>query len=97
MANLVSCIFCSCEWVFTEDVLVTEWLSFVVQIVVGTIAVRGVHLDSKPPAFEEFEAACNMFQSAAEISNRAARAMVGILSYFVRCKIPYSMASPFCR
>ncbi|KAF8077997.1 hypothetical protein FPV67DRAFT_1557423 [Lyophyllum atratum] len=51
-------------------------LAFSATIIIGTVAIRAIHLDLEPPAFEEFESACVMFRSAAETSNRAARAMV---------------------
>ncbi|TFK75639.1 hypothetical protein BDN72DRAFT_757359 [Pluteus cervinus] len=50
--------------------------AFSAAIVVGTIAIRGSHLNLQPPAFHEFELTCETFRQAAEISNRAARAMV---------------------
>lgn len=46
------------------------------QVIVGTIAIRGTHLDLKPPALGEFEAICKVFGSAAKTSSRAARALV---------------------
>ncbi|GLB35003.1 putative fungal specific transcription factor [Lyophyllum shimeji] len=50
-------------------------LAFSATVIIGTVAIRGIHLNSEPPAFEEFESACAMFRSAAETSSRAARAM----------------------
>ncbi|KNZ81115.1 hypothetical protein J132_03107 [Termitomyces sp. J132] len=50
-------------------------LAFSAAVIVGTVAIRGIHLNLEPPAFEEFESACMMFQGAADTSNRAARAM----------------------
>lgn len=46
------------------------------QVIVGTIAVKGVHLNLQPPPLAEFEAICKIFENASETSNRAARAMV---------------------
>ncbi|KAG6816394.1 hypothetical protein H0H87_006306 [Tephrocybe sp. NHM501043] len=46
------------------------------RVIVGTVAIRGVHLDLQPPAFGEFESACTMFRDAAETSSRAARALL---------------------
>ncbi|KAK0205495.1 hypothetical protein DFS33DRAFT_1328864 [Desarmillaria ectypa] len=50
-------------------------LAFTAAVVVGTIAIRGAHMNLEPTALEEFEAACTMFRSAAETSPRAARAL----------------------
>ncbi|RDB23841.1 putative transcriptional regulatory protein C1F7.11c [Hypsizygus marmoreus] len=50
-------------------------LAFSATIIIGTIAIRGLHLNLSPPAFEQFESACEIFGSAAETSSRAARAM----------------------
>ncbi|KAF5384413.1 hypothetical protein D9615_003300 [Tricholomella constricta] len=49
--------------------------TFTAAVIIGTVAIHGVHLDLEPPAFEEFESACVMFRSAAETSSRAARAL----------------------
>lgn len=46
------------------------------QIVVGTLAMRGLSVNSDTDPKEEFELACVMFRSAAEQSARAARALV---------------------
>ncbi|KAG6840321.1 hypothetical protein H0H93_004705 [Arthromyces matolae] len=51
-------------------------IAFSAAVVVGTVAIKGLHLDLKPPAFEEFEAACAIFRDAAQTSSRAARADV---------------------
>ena len=48
----------------------------------GTVAVRGIHLNLKPPPLGEFEASFKMFTSAAETSNRAAKALVCFLIFF---------------
>lgn len=48
------------------------------QVVVGTLAIRGINLDLDPPPLEQFQVACNMFRSAAETSSRAARALVSL-------------------
>ncbi|KAF8237437.1 hypothetical protein L208DRAFT_1247461 [Tricholoma matsutake] len=50
-------------------------LAFSAAVIVGTIAIRGHHLNLTPPAFEVFDSACAMFKNAAETSSRAARAM----------------------
>lgn len=50
-------------------------LAFSATVIIGTVAIRGIHLNLDPPAFEEFQSACVMFRSAAETSSRAARAM----------------------
>jgi len=50
-------------------------LAFSAAIIIGTVAIRGQHLNLEPPALEEFESGYTMFRSAAETSNRAARAM----------------------
>ncbi|KAG6864818.1 hypothetical protein C0991_006939 [Blastosporella zonata] len=50
-------------------------LAFSAAVIVGTVAIRGMHLDLQPPAFKEFESACIVFRDAAETSSRAARAM----------------------
>lgn len=44
------------------------------QVVVGTVAARGVRVDPDP--LHRLQDAYYMFQSAAETSNRAARALV---------------------
>ncbi|KAJ3503887.1 hypothetical protein NLJ89_g8234 [Agrocybe chaxingu] len=44
-------------------------------VIVGTVAIRGVHLNLKPPPLDEFEAIFKVFTSAAETSSRAARAL----------------------
>ncbi|KAF9530528.1 hypothetical protein CPB83DRAFT_850478 [Crepidotus variabilis] len=49
--------------------------AFTATVVVGTVAVRGAHLNLKPPPLEEFESTFNVFTKAAETSNRAARAV----------------------
>lgn len=49
-------------------------LAFSAAVIIGTVAIRGVHLNLRPPALEQLESACVMFQGAAEISSRAARA-----------------------
>ncbi|KAG6808486.1 hypothetical protein H0H92_003983 [Tricholoma furcatifolium] len=51
-------------------------LAFSSAVIVGTIAIRGAHLNLSPPALEEFEAAFSMFRDAAQTSSRAARALV---------------------
>ncbi|KDR74952.1 hypothetical protein GALMADRAFT_249900 [Galerina marginata CBS 339.88] len=50
-------------------------LAFSAAVIVGTLAIRGIHLNLKPPPLEEFEAIFKVFTSAAETSNRAARAL----------------------
>ena len=45
-------------------------------MIVGTVAIRGVHLPLEPPALQEFEAVCEMFESAAQSNIRAALATV---------------------
>ncbi|KAJ6613565.1 hypothetical protein B0H10DRAFT_2436370 [Mycena sp. CBHHK59/15] len=50
-------------------------LAFSAAVVVGTLAVRGVHLDLSPPPLEQLQIACTMFRSAAETNSRAARAL----------------------
>lgn len=50
-------------------------LAFSAAIIVGSVAIRGRHLNLKPPALEVFNSACIMFRAAAEVSSRAARAM----------------------
>jgi hypothetical protein len=47
-------------------------------VIVGTVAARGAHLNLEPRALEQFEAACEVFRGAAEISNRAAKALVRV-------------------
>jgi hypothetical protein len=49
--------------------------AFSAAVIVGTVATRGGHLNLEPQAFEQFEAAYEVFHSAAEISYRAARAL----------------------
>ncbi|KAK7461100.1 hypothetical protein VKT23_009029 [Stygiomarasmius scandens] len=49
--------------------------AFTAAVIVGTVAARGFHLNLEPPALEAFNAACNVFKDAAEISNRAAKAL----------------------
>ncbi|KAF8653676.1 hypothetical protein AX16_003827 [Volvariella volvacea WC 439] len=49
--------------------------AFSAAIIVGTVAIRGRHLNLQPPALVEFELSCSIFEQAAEISSRAARAM----------------------
>ncbi|KAG6906781.1 hypothetical protein DXG01_012146 [Tephrocybe rancida] len=51
-------------------------LAFSASVIVGTVAIRGMHLNLELPAYDQFESACSMFRDAAEISNRAARAML---------------------
>jgi len=46
------------------------------QVIVGTLAIRGVHLNLNPSPLQEFDAICKVFVAAAETSNRAARALV---------------------
>lgn len=46
------------------------------QMIVGTVAIRGAHLQLEPPALQEFEDAYEMFNSAAQSNLRAARAIV---------------------
>ncbi|KAK0484537.1 hypothetical protein IW261DRAFT_1457256 [Armillaria novae-zelandiae] len=50
-------------------------LAFTAAVVVGTVAIRGAHMNLEPIALEEFEAACTLFRSAADTSPRAARAL----------------------
>ncbi|KAG7445199.1 uncharacterized protein BT62DRAFT_933002 [Guyanagaster necrorhizus] len=49
--------------------------AFTAAVVVGTVAIRGAHMNLEPTALEEFEASCTMFRSAADTSPRAARAL----------------------
>ncbi|KAF8180107.1 hypothetical protein BJ912DRAFT_855397 [Pholiota molesta] len=56
--------------------------TFSAAVIVGTIAIRGVHLNMKPPPLEEFEEICKIFVSAAETSSRAARALVSYFTFF---------------
>ncbi|KAF8958939.1 hypothetical protein BDZ97DRAFT_1428180 [Flammula alnicola] len=49
--------------------------TFSAAVIVGTVAIRGVHLNLKPTPLEEFEAICKIFTSAAQTSSRAARAL----------------------
>lgn len=58
----------------------TDWAS-IFQVVVGTVATRGTHLNLHPPALEQFQSACEVFRSAAEISTRAAKALVGVNNF----------------
>ncbi|TFK31500.1 hypothetical protein BDQ12DRAFT_618804 [Crucibulum laeve] len=50
--------------------------SFTAAVIVGTVAIRGLHLNLRPAPLEEFEAICLVFRNAAEVSSRAARALV---------------------
>ncbi|KAG5639732.1 hypothetical protein H0H81_000012 [Sphagnurus paluster] len=52
------------------------------KVIIGTVAIRGVHLNLRPPALEQLESACVMFQGAAEISSRAARALIMLQKAF---------------
>ncbi|THU97620.1 hypothetical protein K435DRAFT_819108 [Dendrothele bispora CBS 962.96] len=52
--------------------------AFTAAVIVGTVATRGFHLNLEPPALEQFASACNVFQNAAETSNRAAKAFVSL-------------------
>ncbi|KAF9476036.1 hypothetical protein BDN70DRAFT_812955 [Pholiota conissans] len=61
--------------------------AFSAAVIVGTIAIRGVHLNMKPPPLEEFEEICKVFVSAAETSNRAARALVSFLASFLAMSV----------
>lgn len=72
MEDLVISFLCCCECLFTQLVSDIEC----VQVIVGTVAIRGLHLNLSPPAFEQFQNACIVFESAAETSSRAARALV---------------------
>ncbi|KAJ7747903.1 hypothetical protein DFH07DRAFT_747477 [Mycena maculata] len=54
-------------------------LAFSASVVIGTLAIRGINLDLKPPPLEQFQIGCNVFRRAAETSSRAARALVGLL------------------
>ncbi|PPQ92520.1 hypothetical protein CVT25_010353 [Psilocybe cyanescens] len=49
--------------------------TFSAAVIVGTLAIRGSHLNLKPPPLEQFESISKIFTSAAETSSRAARAM----------------------
>ncbi|KAF5352033.1 hypothetical protein D9758_009454 [Tetrapyrgos nigripes] len=49
--------------------------AFTAAVIVGTVATRGFHLNLEPPALEQFDAAYTVFKNAAEISNRAAKAL----------------------
>ncbi|KAF9078563.1 hypothetical protein BDP27DRAFT_1440995 [Rhodocollybia butyracea] len=49
--------------------------AFSAAVIVGTVAARGAHLNLEPRALEQFEAACDVFRRAAEISPRAAKAL----------------------
>ncbi|KAJ3549432.1 hypothetical protein NMY22_g887 [Coprinellus aureogranulatus] len=48
--------------------------TFTAAMIVGTVAIRGTHLQFEPPALQELEATCEMFESAAESNIRAALA-----------------------
>ncbi|KAF9034692.1 hypothetical protein BDZ89DRAFT_1062420 [Hymenopellis radicata] len=50
-------------------------LAFTAAVVVGTVAIRGAHLNLQPLPLEQFETAFRVFKSAAQISSRAARAL----------------------
>ncbi|KAF8802362.1 hypothetical protein BYT27DRAFT_7173121 [Phlegmacium glaucopus] len=49
--------------------------TFSAAMIVGTAAIRGVHLNLQPPPLEEFEAILKLFSDASETSSRAARAL----------------------
>ncbi|EDR10520.1 uncharacterized protein LACBIDRAFT_317008 [Laccaria bicolor S238N-H82] len=50
--------------------------TFSAAVVVGTVAIRGAHMNLIPPPLQEFEAICKVFSEAAQTSNRAERALV---------------------
>ncbi|KAJ4489995.1 hypothetical protein J3R30DRAFT_16350 [Lentinula aciculospora] len=45
-------------------------------VIVGTIATQANFLDLEPKPFDQFETACEVFRGAAEVSNRAAKALL---------------------
>uniref|UniRef100_A0A8H8CI67 Xylanolytic transcriptional activator regulatory domain-containing protein n=1 Tax=Psilocybe cubensis TaxID=181762 RepID=A0A8H8CI67_PSICU len=49
--------------------------TFSAAVIVGTLAIRGSHLNLKPPPLEQFESIFKIFVSAAETSSRAARSL----------------------
>ncbi|KAF9557805.1 hypothetical protein CPC08DRAFT_668314 [Agrocybe pediades] len=56
--------------------------TFSAAVIVGTLAIKGLHLNLQPQPFQEFDAICKVFTVAAEISSRAARALVKKLLVF---------------
>ncbi|KAL0946088.1 hypothetical protein HGRIS_012356 [Hohenbuehelia grisea] len=49
--------------------------AFSAAVVIGAVAIREKQLNISPPAFEQFELACLLFQKAAETNSRAARGL----------------------
>ncbi|EEB92452.1 hypothetical protein MPER_09033 [Moniliophthora perniciosa FA553] len=49
--------------------------AFAAAVVVGTVAMRGLHLNLKPPAIEQIQMTCKLFRSAATTNSRAAKAL----------------------
>ncbi|KAK7028823.1 hypothetical protein VNI00_014836 [Paramarasmius palmivorus] len=49
--------------------------AFAAAVVVGTVAMRGLHLNLNPPAIEQLQLTCKVFRSAAATNSRAAKAL----------------------
>ncbi|KAF8830284.1 hypothetical protein HHX47_DHR2000523 [Lentinula edodes] len=62
--------------VSSSPVVTTELLTSIVQVIVGTVATNPNCLDVKPHPLEQFESACEVFRGAAEVSSRAAQALL---------------------
>ncbi|KAF8884213.1 hypothetical protein CPB84DRAFT_172899 [Gymnopilus junonius] len=67
---------------------------FTAAVIVGTIAIRGVHLNLQPPPLTEFEAICKVFESASETSSRAARAMAMLRKAYQAQKYYHEQGRP---
>uniref|UniRef100_A0A0W0FW73 Zn(2)-C6 fungal-type domain-containing protein n=1 Tax=Moniliophthora roreri TaxID=221103 RepID=A0A0W0FW73_MONRR len=49
--------------------------AFAAAVVVGTVAMRGLHLNLNPPAIEQMQMTCRLFRKAATTNSRAAKAL----------------------
>ncbi|KAK1227718.1 hypothetical protein PQX77_009269 [Marasmius sp. AFHP31] len=49
--------------------------AFAAAVVVGTVAMKGLHLNLQPPALDTLRMTCNVFRKAASINSRAAKAL----------------------
>jgi hypothetical protein len=57
------------------------------QVIIGTVAIRTLNVGIEPPPLNKLDHACELFQSAAESSSRASRALVSILALRVPKRI----------
>ncbi|PPQ66791.1 hypothetical protein CVT24_008700 [Panaeolus cyanescens] len=58
--------------------------SFTAAVIVGTIAIRGLHLNMRPSPMEELQSICKVFANAAETDTRAAKALPSLNSMLER-------------